>query len=123
MYRIAKRFQFSASHVLANLPADHPCTRLHGHNYEIELRLASPELDTAGFIVDYNDLRRFQELLRERYDHRHLNDVVDFQPSAELLARHFYELAREFWPTVTAVRLCETPGTWAEYGPDEAAPA
>ena len=117
MYRIAKSFHFCASHVLHELPAEHPCSRLHGHNYEVELILESAQLDRAGFVVDYNELRRFRDLLSESYDHRHLNDVVDFQPSAELLARHFYELAREFWPALAAVRLSETPESWAEYRP------
>jgi P-type Ca2+ transporter type 2C len=42
MYTIAKRFAFSASHVIGGLPADHPCARLHGHNYEVEVVLQSP---------------------------------------------------------------------------------
>jgi len=117
VYRIAKQFEFSASHILEGLPDTHPCSRLHGHNYVVELILGSDKLNDVGFIVDYNDLQRFRSLLRERYDHRHLNDVVDFQPSAELLARHFFDLAREFWPEVVAVRLSETSATWAEYRP------
>ena len=48
MYTIAKRFAFSASHVIGGLPADHPCARLHGHNYEVEVVLQSPTLDAVG---------------------------------------------------------------------------
>ncbi|HUM72266.1 MAG TPA: 6-carboxytetrahydropterin synthase, partial [Chloroflexota bacterium] len=36
---------------------------------------------------------------------------------AENLARHLYEWAKEQWPQVTAVRVSETPRTWAEYRP------
>jgi 6-pyruvoyltetrahydropterin/6-carboxytetrahydropterin synthase len=39
MYTIAKRFAFSASHVIGGLSVDHPCGRLHGHNYEVEVSL------------------------------------------------------------------------------------
>ena len=115
MYRIAKRFRFCASHILHGLGDAHPCSRLHGHNYEVQLLLAAEALDASGFVVDYNALQRFRDLLSERYDHRHLNDVVDFQPSAELLARHFFDLARELWPQLRAVRVAETPDSWAEY--------
>ncbi len=41
MYTIAKRFTFSASHVIGGLPEEHPCARLHGHNYEVEVVLQS----------------------------------------------------------------------------------
>ena len=39
MYTIAKRFAFSASHTIGGLPPEHPCARLHGHNYEVEVIL------------------------------------------------------------------------------------
>jgi 6-pyruvoyltetrahydropterin/6-carboxytetrahydropterin synthase len=115
MYRISKQFHFSASHILKGLPEEHPCSRLHGHNYSLELQLESETLSDVGFIVDYNELKEFDELIRERYDHRHLNDVVSFQPSAELLARHFYLAAKERWPQLIRVRLSETGTTLAEY--------
>ncbi|HBU96439.1 6-pyruvoyl trahydropterin synthase family protein, partial [Thalassospira lucentensis] len=39
MFTITKQFAFSASHQLAGLDADHPCSRLHGHNYIVEVEL------------------------------------------------------------------------------------
>lgn len=33
MTDIAKGFHFSASHQLYRLPEEHPCARMHGHNY------------------------------------------------------------------------------------------
>ena len=41
MYRISKEFHFSASHQLTDLPADHQCARLHGHNYIVVVELNS----------------------------------------------------------------------------------
>ena len=41
MYTIAKQFSFSASHVIDGVPEDHPCGRLHGHNYTVEVQLAA----------------------------------------------------------------------------------
>jgi 6-pyruvoyltetrahydropterin/6-carboxytetrahydropterin synthase len=37
--------------------------------------------------------------------------------SAENLARFLYEFSAERWPEVAAVRVSETPKTWAEYRP------
>ena len=48
MYTIAKTFAFSASHIIGGLPAEHPCARLHGHNYEVMIVLELPLIETAG---------------------------------------------------------------------------
>ena len=115
MYLIRKEFHFSASHQLDGLPDGHPCGRLHGHNYRVELVLAAEELDATGFVVDYGDLRPFQRLIDDELDHRHLNDVLPCQTSAENIARYLFSRARKHWPQVLAVRVSETPKTWAEY--------
>lgn len=115
MFIITKQFHFSASHALDTLPADHPCARLHGHNYVVELVLQADTLNEYGFVVDYLALKPFKAYIDHELDHRHLNDVLPFPTSAENIARHLYQWAKERWPQVTAVRVSETPKTWAEY--------
>ena len=73
---IARRFSFSASHIIGDLPPGHPCARLHGHNYEIEIVLQAPSLDAAGFVRDFNELAGAGEFIRATFDHKHLNDVL-----------------------------------------------
>lgn len=115
MYRIKKRFSFSASHIIEGLPEGHKCSRLHGHNYEVELVLQSEELDEVGFVVDYGDLNPFKRFIDETLDHRHLNDILS-PTSAEAIAAFLYKKAKEMWPQTCLVRVSETPRTWAEYG-------
>lgn len=117
MYTITKEFAFSASHQLLGLPEDHQCARLHGHNYVVELELAAGVLNDVGFVVDYGELAPFKRYLDHVLDHRHLNDVLGFNPTAELLARHLYYVALEHWPEVRAVRVRETPKTCSEFRP------
>jgi len=55
-------------------------------------------------------------------DHRHLNDVIEGEPTAERLAWWLYEslkgeLPGEVAAKLVAVRVQETPSTWAEYRP------
>lgn len=115
MYTIAKQFHFSASHIIEGLPDTHKCSRLHGHNYIVELVLRAPTLDKFGFIVDYHDLQPFKRLIDRELDHRHLNDVLPGATSAEAIAQYLYDKAQAIWPQVYKVRVSETPGTWAEY--------
>lgn len=117
MYTISKRFTFSASHQLTHLEPEHPCGRLHGHNYIVEVVIGCACLDQRGFAqVDYRELDGFKRWLDEYLDHQHLNDVLPFHPTAENLARHLFGVVKEFVPHfVQAVRVSETPSTWAEY--------
>jgi 6-pyruvoyltetrahydropterin/6-carboxytetrahydropterin synthase len=119
MYRITKQFSFSASHRLDHLPEEHPCSRLHGHNYVVEVVLESRELNSDGFVRDYGELDPLKRFVDERLDHRHLEDVLPegMVTSAENIARYLYDFATVRWPEVAAVRVSETPKTWAEYRP------
>lgn len=117
MYRISKEFHFSASHVLDHLPEGHPCARLHGHNYTVVVELASPGLNGDGFVRDYHELKPLKDLIDGSFDHRHLNDILDGPPTAERLARHLFDWCRARWSETSAVKVSETPKTWAEYRP------
>lgn len=118
MFTITKEFHFSASHQLCQLPADHQCARLHGHNYIVVVELAAAELNSFGFVRDYHDLAELKRYIDERFDHRHLNEVLGHDAvTAEGLARHFFEWCRSRWPETKAIRVSETPKTWAEFRP------
>lgn len=118
MYTIAKRFAFSASHTIGSLPAGHPCSRLHGHNYEVEVILQSAELDGAGFVRDYFELGELKQFIDATVDHKHLNDVLGHdRTTAEVISKWLYDWCKSRWGEVIAVRVSETPQTWAEYRP------
>lgn len=116
MYQITKQFSFEASHQLDHMPDGHQCKRLHGHSYRAEVVIESPCLDDRGFCqLDYGELDPFKAYIDEFLDHRHLNDVFPFRPTAENIAKALFHVARKSSPYVVACRLSETPKTWAEY--------
>ncbi len=118
MYTIHKEYHFSASHILPQLPADHPCARMHGHNYVVEVELQSAELNQYGFVRDYRELDELKQYIDSTIDHRHLNDVLgDDNVTAENLAKFLYDWCISRWSEVTAVRVRETPKSCAEYRP------
>ncbi|QFT33991.1 6-carboxy-5,6,7,8-tetrahydropterin synthase [Labrenzia sp. THAF82] len=118
MFRITKEFHFSASHQIFGLAPDHPCARLHGHNYVVEVELASQKLNAVGFVRDYLELSEFKCFVDDTLDHQHLNDVLgDECVSAEAMARYFYDWCHQRWPETSAVRVKETPKTCAEFRP------
>ncbi len=121
MWRIGKRFTFDAAHHLPGLPEGHKCGRLHGHTYTVEVVLGGDTLTGPGFVTDFGDLAPFGRYLDDCFDHRCLNDVLGGEaPTSERLARHLAEwlerhLADAVGGRLAAVRVSETPGSWAEY--------
>ncbi|TMR95648.1 6-carboxytetrahydropterin synthase QueD [Nonomuraea basaltis] len=126
-FRIGKRFTFEAAHQLSGLPEGHKCGRLHGHSYAVEVVLSATELSEPGFVADFADLDPVKRHLAERYDHQVLNATIDVEPTSENIARVLFKWCAENVPlpataAIEAVRVSETPATWAEYvpGPDSA---
>jgi len=117
MYKISKQFSFSASHVLDHLPADHPCARVHGHNYLVTIHLKSETLDQYGFVKDYKSLKFVKRLIDETLDHQHLNDRMSIPPTSENIARFIYNLLKPEISELYAIEISETPQTSCIYEP------
>jgi len=115
MYTIRKSFEFSASHQLSGLPKEHPCSRLHGHNYIVVVELQSETLDPTGFIVDYRQLDDLKRWIDNNLDHKHLNDFFGFNPTAENMAEFMFAYFSTIHPEINAIEVSETPKTNARY--------
>ena len=116
MYTITKTFEFSASHSLTHLPENHPCHRLHGHNYVLKVELKSEELDPKTKMVkDYRELAKIKNYVDKYLDHKNLNDVFPFPTTSENMAKWLFEIFKEWYPQLSAVELSETPKTNCRY--------
>lgn len=121
-YTISKEFRFEAAHQLLDLPDGHKCRRLHGHSYTVAVELVAHELVAPGFVADFGRLDVLGRHLQETFDHRLLNDVLAVPPTSEHLAEHLFRWCQvrllETLPAgvqLAAVRVSETPRTWAEF--------
>jgi 6-pyruvoyltetrahydropterin/6-carboxytetrahydropterin synthase len=123
---IAKEFTFDAAHSLPN--SDGPCKRLHGHTYRVTIiaRGQTQIVDgraEEGMVVDFN---RIKEVYRRRIeavcDHQYLNETLPVErTTAELLAAWMLGELRNELLQVVAVRVSETPSSWAEVTVDDLA--
>jgi 6-pyruvoyltetrahydropterin/6-carboxytetrahydropterin synthase len=118
-YRITKSFAFDAAHRLPNVPENHKCGRMHGHTYTVVLGLAGKLQAKLGWIQDYGEIKEIYEPLRQRLDHRCLNDIPGLENStAEVLARWIYDQLAPALPLLVDVTVRETDSTEAIYRPD-----
>ena len=83
MYYISKRIEVAFAHQL-NLTYESKCQRFHGHNGIVMIYCCSESLDENGMVVDFSHVKK---MITDKMDHRCLNEIFDFNPTAENLAR------------------------------------
>jgi 6-pyruvoyltetrahydropterin/6-carboxytetrahydropterin synthase len=107
------RDKFQAAHFLKEYKGK--CEKIHGHTFLVEVQIEVREIDKTGIGIDFNIIK--QKLAALLPDHTLLNEVYDFNPSAENLARRFYtELQKEF--PVKNVTVWESEDASATYSED-----
>jgi 6-pyruvoyltetrahydropterin/6-carboxytetrahydropterin synthase len=117
-FSIAKRFtNLHAGHHLEGVPRDHKCGRPHGHTYSVELFLKADTVTGPGWVRDFGELNAAGEWLKTLFDHQVLNETVSCNPTSELLARYIFNHLEPDLPELVAVRVSESPETWAMYEP------
>ena len=122
MFQVSVDESFSSGHALRGYRGK--CENVHGHNYKVRIVLEGPSLDSIGLLLDFTQLKRVIRELIAGVDHRFLNDQAPFDvinPSAENLARYFYEEISRQLPAMpegarlARVTIWETDTTSATY--------
>lgn len=76
MYELKIITHFAAAHQLRGFKG--PCENLHGHNWKIEVYVASDTLNDAGMVVDFAVIKEKTGAIIKKFDHRFLNDLEPF---------------------------------------------
>jgi 6-pyruvoyltetrahydropterin/6-carboxytetrahydropterin synthase len=106
MFEVTVEQSFAAGHYLRNYKGK--CENPHGHNYKLLVTLQGRELDSAGLLLDFKDLKTAMKQVIARLDHQMINDVAPFtevNPSAENLARYFFQESNGLLKGTTSGRV------------------
>ncbi len=107
MYYVSKRMEIAMAHHLTT-SYDTRCHQLHGHNAVVTVYCCAERLNEDGMVVDF---KKVKDIVAGKLDHTYVNDVVDFNPTAENLARWICEQV----PRCYKVRFQESDGNVAVY--------
>jgi len=119
MFEIKILDTFSAAHSLQGYAGD--CERLHGHNYKIEVVVASKILNELGIAIDFRDIKKLLKNIIKEMDHSYLNDLPQFKdknPSSENIARYIYNAFKKgikHPARISRVAVWETDTSCAAY--------
>jgi 6-pyruvoyltetrahydropterin/6-carboxytetrahydropterin synthase len=131
MYVVTKRIEFCYGHRL--LDYDGVCKHPHGHNAVAEIDVRTDQLDSRNMVADFSDIKRLVKGWIDReLDHkmilreddplvaplRQLGEpmfLLESNPTVERIARLIFDTTRELGFLVVAVRVWETPSSFASY--------
>lgn len=91
-YQLKVVSDFASAHTLRDYPG--ACSRMHGHNWKVELEAVATRLDDIGMAIDFKVMKQAAKTVSDELDHRYLNDLEPFKeinPTAENIAAYMYK--------------------------------
>ena len=140
MYTLKAGAAFDSAHFLAGYNGK--CRNIHGHRWTVEAEFCGNELcadgDKRGMLIDFGDLKRELREIAEQFDHALIYErgslkettlaalddegfrliEIPVRPTAENLARMFYDKLAEKGMPVCEITVYETPDNCASYRKD-----
>ncbi len=137
MYVLKSEASFDSAHFLSGYNGK--CANIHGHRWKIEVEICGGQLvadgDKRGMLIDFGDLKKEVRNLADSFDHALIYEAgslkpdtvtalvsenfkligLPFRPTAENLAKHFFDLLNAGELPVKSVTVFETPENRAIY--------
>lgn len=89
MFELKVIDNFAAAHQLKMVAEK--CENLHGHNWKVEVCVVGKDLNQAGVLIDFGELKDYVAEIMATLDHKFLNELEFLSggnPSSENIARY-----------------------------------
>ena len=108
MHELSQEFSFDAAHQLgANVDsAEHPYARVHGHSFTVTVTVRGTPDPAKHWIIDLADFKAAVMRVRDRLDHRYLNDIEGLSiPTMETISLWIWQQLKPEIPSLYRVTL------------------
>jgi 6-pyruvoyltetrahydropterin/6-carboxytetrahydropterin synthase len=137
MYSLRTEHSFDSAHFLAGYEGK--CSNIHGHRWQVVIEVKSLTLQTNqqlnGMLVDFAQLKKDLKEEVDFLDHAFIIEknslkpktvaaleeegfqiiVLEFRPTAENMAKYFYDKMEQRGYQVKSATVYETPNNCASY--------
>jgi 6-pyruvoyltetrahydropterin/6-carboxytetrahydropterin synthase len=113
-YKLSVTKSFSSAHCLREYKGR--CENLHGHNWKIKAVFCGTNLDKAGMLIDFTDIKKHLDKIILYLDHKFLNEIEPFNkinPTAENLASFILEQLKSI--ETENAKVCEVEVWESQY--------
>ena len=85
---LTRKYSFQAARKLTKIDSNHICANLHGHTFQVTIKIEGPLNSENDFVIDFFDIDIiFNNLVYNVLDHKYLNDIKGLSsPTTENLA-------------------------------------
>lgn len=109
-------FHLEAARRLPRLPESHPCARVHGHSFRVEVQVSGPLDAELDWVLDFADLDAAWRPIHAALDHRYLNDIAGLEnPTSERLAIWIWDRLKPALPGLSRIVIRETERSGCVY--------
>lgn len=117
---IFRIFHLQCARRLPGLPDSHPCSRLHGHSFKVEVTFSGPLDPQLGWVMDFTEIETAWQAVHAALDHRYLNDIAGLEnPTSENLALWLWTTLNPRLPLLTQISVMEAENLGCIYrGPN-----
>ena len=130
MVHLTRKMYFCAAHRLwidslspeENQKIFGECSRLHGHNYVLEVTFSGEPDPQTGMVIHLSELDAIvKERVIDHLDHRNLDEDIDefkkVASTVEMLVRYVWDRLEKSVPAARLhrVRIYEDPESFADY--------
>ena len=115
--KIFRSYRFHAARFIPTLEDEHPCSKMHGHTFNIIVEIDGEIDKNTGFVMDFYDIDKIVNLnILKAIDHKILNEIPGLEnPSSEYLSIWIWNNLKDYLPLLSKITISEEHGTGMEY--------
>lgn len=113
---IFRIYHLQCARRLPALADAHPCSRMHGHSFRVELTLSGALDPKLGWVIDFAEVDSAWQAIHATLDHRCLNDIAGLDnPTSENLAIWLWNGLLPYLPLLSKISVMESHDSGCSY--------
>lgn len=107
-FELIHTIRFEAARKLTRVPPGHPCGKLYGLAFYLDIHVEGAMDPATGFVIDFGDIEAAFQPLYAQLDHNYLNDLEGLDnPTSEVLVQWIWDRLKPVLPALTTLTLRE----------------